>query len=483
MKKSPSKIIAAKRIAVAVAAVCATMAMPAFAADDMKGLMDLLLKKGVITQQEYDQNIKAAEDAAENKAFKEKRLDDDVAKANNFIQKNANAGVVMKNGLGIESADGENSIKFIGRVHMDYRNYSSNAAVDSYQDKMEIRRGRFGFQGAFAKDFSYKIFANYGQADGVGFSSKETDLDEGFINYKYASGLQFQVGKFKMPFSLEQLTSSNNIDFMERSIGGQIEGELIPAKEVGAMLHGSPVAGTSYGLALSRGRGNKDSSNDKPDFVGRVSANIGALAGMKNDVIHVGLGYSTGEVKAIGASSITSAKTEARESDKFFTSTVGVLSGATRTREGLELAYATGPFKLQFENSKVKYDNQTGTDPSYQANYLQAIWNVTGENHNYSNSSGTFGWIKPNSKFSSKGGTGALQIGVRYSKFDASNIAAAAGFTNSANAMTYGITWIANDNVRLMLNFVSTDFKTPIGTGTAVRTNERAIMTRAQVSF
>jgi phosphate-selective porin len=34
-----------------------------------------------------------------------------------------------------------------------------------------------------------------------------------------------------MPFSLEQLTSSNNIDFMERSVTNQTEGEFVPAKE------------------------------------------------------------------------------------------------------------------------------------------------------------------------------------------------------------------------------------------------------------
>ena len=70
MKNSSTRTMTAKRIAVAVAAVCATMSAPSFAAGtDMKALMDLLLKKGVITQQEYYQKIQAA---AENEAFKEK---------------------------------------------------------------------------------------------------------------------------------------------------------------------------------------------------------------------------------------------------------------------------------------------------------------------------------------------------------------------------------------------------------------------------
>ena len=71
MKNSPTRTLTVKRIAVAVAAVCATMSAPSFAAGgDMKALMDLLLKKGVITQQEYDQNIQAAKTQLKIKRLK-----------------------------------------------------------------------------------------------------------------------------------------------------------------------------------------------------------------------------------------------------------------------------------------------------------------------------------------------------------------------------------------------------------------------------
>ena len=73
MNNTPTRLIAAKRLAVAVAAVCATLAAPAFATDDVKNVLDLMLKKGMITQQDYDQFMKDNADAAENKQFKEKR--------------------------------------------------------------------------------------------------------------------------------------------------------------------------------------------------------------------------------------------------------------------------------------------------------------------------------------------------------------------------------------------------------------------------
>lgn len=482
MKNSPTRTMTAKRIAVAVAAVCATMSAPSFAAgDDMKALMDLLLKKGVITQQEYDQNIQAAKDAAENQAFKEKRLSDDVTKLNNMALKNKDTGQVMKNGLGIQSADGKNSIKFIGRVHMDYRNFSSDATgADGYQDLMQIRRARAGFEGIFLKDFDYKLFMDIGA--GTGMASSTTTMDEGYIGYSYNSSLKFRAGKFKMPFSLEQLTSSNNIDFMERSLGGQIEGELVPAKEIGAMVFGAPMKGTTYAAALSQGptATSKSDNLSSPDFIGRLTANFSELMGRNDEVAHLGIAYSTGEIST--AVTPASKTTEARVASAFF-SGGAAQAGASRERQGIELAYATGPFKVQGEMMKASYDNVTTADVSYKTNYVQAVYNLTGESHNYSGSSGTFGWIKPKSVFTNDGGTGALQIGIRYSKFDASDISVSAGKTNGADAMTYGLTWFMNDNARLMLNYNVTNFDAAVGTGTAAVTKQQALMMRGQVSF
>ena len=94
MNKTTTGLMAAKRVAVAVATVCATLAAPSYATDDVKNVLYLMLKKGVISQQDYDQFMKDNADAAENKQFKEQRLDKDISKANAFIQKNADAGKV-----------------------------------------------------------------------------------------------------------------------------------------------------------------------------------------------------------------------------------------------------------------------------------------------------------------------------------------------------------------------------------------------------
>ncbi len=484
MNKS-NKIIAARRVAIAVAAVCASLSAPAMAASDSKALLDLMLKKGVITQKDYDDFVESTRDSEENKAFKDKRVDQDLAKANAYILKNAESGQVMKNGLGIQSADGESSIQLTGRIHMDYRNYGSSIAdgstTDPLQNAFEVRRARLGVKGQFMKDWKYEIVGNYGMS-GNGMSSSSTEIDVAYIDYAANPAASVRFGKFKMPFGLEQLTSSNNIDFMERSLVGQSDKELVPGKETGLMLFGAPVAGASYAVALSTGRTNNDAKYDKPDFIARGTINANKLfAGNDGLVTHLGLAYSNGELKGL---TLASERDETRAMSGFFKAGSALTGPVTRQRIGLEAAVAYEALKVQAEYFDYKYEGANRTD-KLNGYYVQAVYNLTGEKHNYSNSAGTFGWIKPNQPFSlSKGGLGAWQVGLRYSKFDASDVTAAANTTNLADAFTAGLTWFVNDYARVMLNYTMTDFGgNAVGTSPAQITKDRALMLRAQLSF
>ncbi|MCM0045592.1 MAG: OprO/OprP family phosphate-selective porin [Burkholderiaceae bacterium] len=479
-----NKLIAAKRVAIAVAAVCASLSAPVYA-NDSKALLDLMLKKGVITQKDYDEFVEATKDQAENKAFREQRIDQDVSKAVKFLQKNADAGQVMKSGIGIQSADGENTIQLSGRIHMDYRNYghtlASGNTTDPLQDALEVRRARLGVRGQFQKDWKYEIVGNYGMGSN-GMSSGSTEIDVAYIDYAANPMASVRMGKFKMPFSLEQLTSSNNIDFMERSLVGQADTELIPGKETGVMLFGSPAPGAHYGLALSTGRGNNNAVNDKPDVIARGTVNAHKYFSNSDAMItHFGIAYSKGELSGVTPAS---ARTETRASSAFFQSSSALTGPVNRTRAGLEAAVAVDAFKVQGEFFDYDYEGANRTD-KLKGYYAQAVYNLTGEKHNYSNSSGTFGWIKPNQPFSlAKGGMGAWQVGLRFSKFDASDIAVAAGKTNEADSTTVGLTWFVNDFTRFMLNYVTTDFNgQAVGSSGSRITKDRAVMLRAQVSF
>ena len=448
-------------------------------ADEYTDTLDILLQKGILSKQEHAIKVEIHKDRLENKEFQTSRIDKDVKDSNNYRLSRVNDGSVMENGLGIKSKDGNTTAQFTGRVHMDYRSYtptfSSGQSTDPYQDALEVRRGRFGVRGQIAKDFKYLLLANFG--NDVGASSTTSTIDEFWFNYAAVTEAQLQVGTFKMPFSLEQLTSSNNIDFMERSLIGQTEGEFIPAKETGVMLHGIPKTGFTYALALSRGRANKSTTVDGVDVIGRVTTNIAEVIQNKDFVAHLGAAYSTGNIKT--GVTAASGRTEARNQSGWFTGSA--MSGETeRTRQGLEAAFAWKNIKLQGEQFNFKYDPTTGSDQEIKGHYVQAVYNLTGESHNYKN--GIFNWIKPNTAVTS-GGPGAWQVAVRASEFNAEDISVATGKSNRATAMTYGVTWFWNDNVRFMLNYVDTKFDAVVGTSGSRVNGEKAVMLRGQLSF
>ncbi len=508
MKKTSTNMMPAKRLAVAVAAVCATMSVPVFAGDDMKGLMELLLKKGVITQQEYDQHIKAAEDAAENQAFKEKRLSEDVAKLNKAAEKSAKSGLVKTNGLGIESADGNFTANLEGRLHMDFRSFSgsipestnanTNASLLKGSDAFELRRARLGINGTVYKDIDYKVLMNM-----VG--SDTNNVEEAWVNYKVAPAAQLRFGRFKHPFNLEEYgTSSNNLDFMQRSYVNQIA----PAKQIGAMIHGVPTAGTTYAASIYQNGFAQVSTAGNYEGAARATVNFSEIANFPNNTVaHLGLAGTSGKFDLAATSSSASTtfitiRDENRGSDIF--TWKGATSSASadkantvdRSTAGLEVALAYDAFKFQAEYAKQKLSavNDANTDLGnghITTQYVSGIYNLTGEKWSDTYKNGGFGATKPNSNFSfSGGGTGAWQLGMRVSQFKADDFTAnstSANTTTVTGGKTYtvGLNWLLNPNARFMLNYAHTKLDSNLDngrTGTGGDT-EDAIALRAQYNF
>ena len=494
----------AKRIAVAVAAVCATLSAPSFAAgSDMKALMDLLLKKGVITQQEYDQNIQAA---AENEAFKEKRLADDVAKLNKLAEKNKDTGLVMKNGLGIQSADGNFTANLTGRVHMDARSFDSDwtkgkeALVTGIKggDAFELRRARLGVAGTLYKDTDYLVLMNM-------TGTNTNNVEEAFLNHRFSPALQFRAGRFKQPFNMEEFaTSSNNLDFMQRSYVNQ----LAPAKQLGFMVHGVPMNGTTYATSVYQNSFDQITAQGSFEYAGRVTANIAEIASIKDTVLHMGLARTDGQYEIAGVvagSTLATIRDESRGLDLWSYKEGAPTTHSEKvkkTNTGYELAGSYGPFKIQYEYSQANFESfDTSVNTSEGAGkvktqYLAAVYNLTGESWSDTYKNGGFGGTKPKVNFSpSNGGIGAWQIGVRLSKYDASDLqlvngTAATGATSDTinpkgKTITYGLNWMWNPNARFMLNYSITDASyafTPF-VGGNVGSQEKVLALRSQFNF
>ena len=95
-------------------------------------------------------------------------------------------------------------------------------------------------------------------------------ITDAYMNVHYWDQLQFEFGKFKQPFSYEDLIQDRYVPTMERSMMDQ----LVPQRDEGAMIHGEKLLGGrfDYAVAVSNGDPNDssiDTNNDK-DFNARV---------------------------------------------------------------------------------------------------------------------------------------------------------------------------------------------------------------------
>jgi phosphate-selective porin OprO/OprP len=463
--KTPRRLI----LAAAIAGLFATAVMPAFA--DTETLLDKLHEKGVLTDEEYQEMRTEARAEKRAQALKEAQAGESKEKAREAFPTQTQGK--FKEGFVWESGDKSSSVTIAGRVQADYRKFSGEGSSVT-ADTFDLRRAYLGVAGKMYDYVTWDITGDFAQ-------TTPPPLDVAWINFAINPSVQLRFGQFKMPFSMEELTSSRFIDFQERSLLNQ----FVPQKERGFMVWGVPTPGLVYGVALSTGQGknNNDTvpTKAKADLIGRVAVNVAEFIEQKNMVLHFAGAYSEGILPAnFGLSD----RTEGRGAT-FFNTANFAGDNVRRRREGLELALAWGPVKLQSELLRVNYSGAVPTQSysrNLDANYVEALWLVTGEHYADAYKAGAFGRILPNSNFAMHGGGwGTFEVGLRLSHLDASDFKAsnAAGTgvlaaqpgtpipqlvtpTNMATGTSVGVKWIMNPNTRIYLNYVLTRFDTDI---------------------
>ena len=420
-------------------------------------LIEQLRAKGVITEEEY-QSLKSVGGYEKEKAA---NMDKKIEKLNKAMKK--------------KSKKKYPSTKMEGRMMLDYRDHRPDATADLKGDPspaIDIRRARLGTKVKLAKNIKGEVVLDISE-DGA-------ELDSAKMEYKLPNSTSLVFGKTKVAFSLEEMTSSRWIDFIERSLvntyGGVGKNPQIALKGKLGKVGGFYLAYAAYDT--------KDENEGKQLGL-RLTANFGEP---KKSVYHIGLGMTQGDRAEGGID-----RTYSGRGQRFFDADdIDTASGEYEfARQGLELAFAIGSFKAQYEQVTANYSGVEATtnagsfDKDIVTSYLNLMYLVTGEKYAkaYKTSSGKFDKIKPINK-----DKGAIEIGVRFATFDASDFDAgngprlSTGYTSEADATCYGLKWIPTTNVRFMINYNVVDYETAVTTVDS-ETKEKTILTRAQFSF
>jgi phosphate-selective porin OprO/OprP len=396
------------------------------------------------------------------------------------------------NGLFIESADKDFLFRLTGQIQTDYREFlrtKDRTDIDTFL----LRRARFGLEATVFKYFDFRLLPDFGQG---------TTLDQdAYLNIHYWNDFQFEVGRFKQPISYEQLIQDRYVPTLERSLIDQ----LVPARDLGAMLHGEDVfeGRLDYAVSISNGEinGNTMDTNNHKDVDGRVA--IRPLNDPDNSqwLRYLGVGVSGG----FGIEQETMNPLTLRTPDTvpFFVFNPTVRADGLRTRLCPELTYFGGPFGFLAEYYEQHQDvrpSATGAgahfleDVPFRGYVLLSSLFLTGETRtSYSQQIFPVHNFNPCCPCSCPG---AWELVARFSHLDvgdivyspgAAQLANPATTANVASEYTLGFNWYFNGFVRMQFNYEHDIYNRSVLLGSSVANNELrsqdSLFTRFQIIF
>jgi len=278
---------------VAVALLLALFAPRSFAAADENRLLDLLVKKGIVTKEEAS-------------ALREEISKDEASqRAQAVVEKQAQEAQKKE-----QAVTSTSPFRLSGFVQTRF-----TTAVNT-TNSLELRRARLALDGDFGQKISYRL-----QLDAV----RSPVLLDARVDFKLLPYARVTFGQFKVPFSQENLISSRDLIPIERSL---VVNNLVPGRDtgnngrdIGVQLAGSLVRASGkplvdYSVGFFNGAGiNRRDDNRRKDGAVRV-------------VAHPFSGFSVAGDYYNGATGATSLQKE---------------------RAGFELAYARKLFSFRGE--------------------------------------------------------------------------------------------------------------------------------------
>lgn len=386
--------------------------------------------------------------------------------------------VYWDKGLRLKSMDGAFKLKIGGRVMADWAWMDADEEIETALGELEgdaeFRRARFYMSGDIYDNVGYKL-----QID---FAGGDADLKDAYLSFDNLVPIgELKVGNFKEPFSLEELTSSKYITFMERALPVEA---FSPSRNMGFGVsntfmeeRGTLAAGIFWA---------HDSNDDEATYQEGVNltGRVSYLPLYEDDgrkLVHLGLG---GSYRSSPDMVRYRFRPEVHLAENRWVDTGSWLADEV-VLCGLEAAIVHGPFSLQGEYITADTDIEgvsSSDDPTTDGFYVFASYFLTGEHRPYKKSAGAFSRVKPNNNFDGRGNWGAWEVAARYSNVDLNDEVYEG--SGELDNITLGLNWYLNPNMRIMWNYIHSSLDdADVGERLPLDDEADTFMMRFQVDF
>ncbi|MGI8739085.1 MAG: OprO/OprP family phosphate-selective porin [Gammaproteobacteria bacterium] len=349
----------------------------------------------------------------------------------------AQEGAIFENegGLNFETADGNFTFGILGRIQADAAFYDQDVAA--LGSGTEFRRARIGAQGTFYQDWGFKTELD--------FADEGVALADVYIQYLGFDPVTITAGHFKQPFSLDNMTSANDITFMERALTH--DSFVFPSRRIGA---GAGYGGDNFsanagvfGETAAGDAGEDDDGNEADSGFGAAARVTYAPVLTETQVVHMGAAINWRDPSQ-GEDTRFRARPESNVTDVRLVDT-DVIPGVEDVKTyGLEAAGVSGPFHAQAECMLADVSSDVA-DADFDGWYVEGGYFLTGESRPYSPEEGRWKRVTP------EGPGGAWQVALRYSTIDLTDDGIDGGKQDNVGV---ALNWYPNYYVRFSANYI-----------------------------
>ncbi|PKB14941.1 phosphate-selective porin OprO/OprP [Novosphingobium kunmingense] len=357
---------------------------------------------------------------------------------------------------GITLETGPIKLNIGGRIHVDAAVFDNPATGESRITDADFRRARVELSGQIGESVRFRVDRE--------FAGNTAGWRNVWLQIEPVKNVVIRGGNFTVPFSSEDLQSSNTIPFAERSLAST----LAPGFGLGGSL-------SAHGNRWSASAGYFTDALDSED--GRTAERGDGVAGRLTflpvksggTMLHFGV---AGEHRTFNATE--SIRFSADAGSKLAPTLMA--SGGIGDLDNLtawtgEAAVSFGPVLVQGYATGVKIDRVLGSDLNFNGQTVQASWLITGGRYDYSESQGVFNGPRL------RKGKGAVELAARYSRLGLTDGTIAGG---DGRAITAGANWYLNRNLRVMVDYTDSHVDFP---GIVPSIDNKVGVARLQVSF
>jgi len=232
----------ARKLLLLTAALILLQGYNRLVAQSSDDLLNLMINKGVITQNEADSIRAEAAIKAQSDKEKQKKFTFNTSRL----------------------------LQFSGYVQFRYQNFQAEGIPDGF----DIRRARLDIRGDILPTWEYRLQVDFAVVP------KVLDAYAGFKPYSF---LKIQGGQFKLPISAENLMASHKMEFIDRAqvveamtsrsrdILGSNNGRDVGVMAYGSLLKHNERFLAEYSMGIFNGQGaNITDKNEAKDFCGRL---------------------------------------------------------------------------------------------------------------------------------------------------------------------------------------------------------------------